>query len=425
MAQWTDQMLQAGAARLALLGKHAKLLMRAYLGEPISEADLSDAALKKLLAARILWRAEDEPGLKLSHRVADLLAEMLADEQRRQVHADVGETLEKLHLLIQAYREAQHRGDYLLQDQHQRRLVQEVDHLNSRLSDAIDSLWKRLNSDFGFVTRLSDKIRENERAQKQITRLLDGLALIDFAQLIEEVEGSGPLRRLLVSQLQQQVSRHYASLRSVQARLIELMARWRQQQARSLLAQGMLSFLKEHPNYSLPNYAQQLQPPAWLNVAAPLLPAAALTLEDLQQQPLMQHLHQLPALQHPTARFSEQAAPSQQQAETQVETGWPLMKQAVEGLYLDVLDSQEPLSALAYQQQHYPEWDAEIWLFQVLAEYLGLPQHQQQALRLYPVEEAASDWNQVQLIRDLLLWDPQQVTPHLESLTQEVSGRLP
>ncbi len=52
-----------------------------------------------------------------------------------------------------------------------RHLRQEVDDLNGPFDDAIDSLRRRLNSDFGFVSRLSDKIRENERAQKQIVRL--------------------------------------------------------------------------------------------------------------------------------------------------------------------------------------------------------------------------------------------------------------
>mgnify|MGYP003704614141 CR=1 FL=1 len=112
------------------------------------------------------------------------------------------------------------------------------------IADAIDSLWQRLNSDFGFVSQLNDKIRENDRAQKQIVRLLDGLALIDFDELIELVGSDGSLRKLLISQLQNRLSHHYTSLREVQRRLIELMARFRKQQARSRLMTGMAAFMR-------------------------------------------------------------------------------------------------------------------------------------------------------------------------------------
>ncbi len=86
--------------------------------------------MRKLLAARVLWRPDEQSGVKLSPKVRDLIAEMLADETRRHVNAD--------------------------------RLRQEVDGLNGRFADAIDSLWQRLNSDFGFVSQLNDKIREND-----------------------------------------------------------------------------------------------------------------------------------------------------------------------------------------------------------------------------------------------------------------------
>ena len=239
-----SRLVSTGVERLVLLGKHAEALMAGYAREEVPLEGLSTTALNRLLAARILWRPDEQGGVKLAPKVRELIAEMLADETRRHVNADVAETLELLRSLVQSYREARDAGEYWRQEQQLLRLRQEVDDLNGRFADAIDSLWRRLNSDFGFVSRLGDKIRENERAQKQIERLLDGLSLIDFDELIDLVGSDGALRKLLVSGLQQQLTQHFTSLREVQRRLVELMARFRQQQARSRLVAGMAGFLR-------------------------------------------------------------------------------------------------------------------------------------------------------------------------------------
>ncbi|SFC03577.1 hypothetical protein SAMN05660443_1246 [Marinospirillum celere] len=400
---FTSSLVKTGVERLSLLGKHAEALMQGYIGEEVDPSAFSETALKKLMAARILWRPDEYSGLKLSHRVRDLLAEMLADEKRRHVNADVAETLELIRNLVQGYHEAQHRGDYLLAEQQQLRLTQEVDDLNSRFADAIDSLWQRLNSDFGFVSSLNDKIRENERAQKQISRLLDGLELIDFEELIALVAGQGALRKLLISQLQVQVSSHYTSLREVQVRLVQLLARFRQQQERSLLVHGMLAFLREHPGFQPGNYARRSQVPEVVNRAAPLVPAAAVALDrPSESDQLAELVRQLPRREQPLVATEEAGVLATPQDEA-IAARQQQLKKEVEDFYLEVIDSEGAVSALDFWHKKQLGWDAEIWLFQVLAEHQGLPAQEQEQLHLFKEESPASDWNQVLLIRDLHL----------------------
>ncbi|HSH47782.1 MAG TPA: hypothetical protein VK991_04250, partial [Halomonas sp.] len=379
-------------------------LMHGYARDEVPLEALSDAALRKLLAARILWRPDEHSGVKLAPKVRDLIAEMLADEARRHVNADVAETLELIRSQVQSYREARSHGEYWRQEQHLLRLRQEVDDLNGRFADAIDSLWQRLNSDFGFVSRLSDKIRENERAQKQIVRLIDGLALIEFDELIELVGGDGALRKLLISQLQQQLSHHFNNLREVQRRLVELMARFRQQQARSRLVSGMAAFLREHPSFVPGNYARRSEVPDLVNRAAPLTAAAAPALDRHQDAELLAELlHQLPAPQHkPEPVAAAQAAEVQQ--ERTVAARQQALKQDVERFYLAVVDHQgDAPSALAYLHASDMTWDDEIWLFQVIAEYQGLPRREQRAFRLQQQETQASRFNHLRLIHDVSL----------------------
>jgi len=305
---------------------------------------------------------------------------------------------------VQSYREARDAGDYWRQEQQLLRLRQEVDDLNGRFADAIDSLWRRLNSDFGFVSRLGDKIRENERAQKQIVRLLDGLALIDFTELIELVGGDGALRKLLVSGLQHQLSRHYTSLREVQRRMIELLARFRQQQARSRLVAGMAAFLREHPGFVPGNYARRSEVPALVNRAAPLIAAGAAALDhDADSRTLAGLLHRLP---RPATRSEPvtAAGAAQIQEATLVAARHQALKEDVERFYLAVVDGGgEPHSALEYLQEGEFEWGEEIWLFQVIAEYQGLPRGEKRAFRLRQQETQASPFNHLRLIHDVIL----------------------
>ncbi|WP_447956247.1 hypothetical protein [Vreelandella sp. EE7] len=405
VSELESRLLKTGSERLALLGKHSEALMQAYTRDEVPLESLSDSALRKLLAARILWRPDEHSGVKLSPKVRELIAEMLADETRRHVNADVAETLELIRALVHSYREARSRGEHWKLEQQLMRLRQEVDDLNGRFADAIDSLWQRLNSDFGFVSQLNDKIRENDRAQKQIARLLDGLALIDFDELIELVGSDGSLRKLLISQLQQQLSHHYTGLREVQRRLIELMARFRKQQARSRLISGMTAFMREHPGFVPGNYARRSEVPNLVNQAAPLSAAAAPALDrNLECQVLAELLHQLPQPRH-TTQTVDAAAPAQAPESSLAAARQQALKQDVEHFYLSVIDQPgaAPVSALDYLHESPLEWPDEIWLYQVIAEYQGLPRSDQKAFRLKQQESQASAFNHLRLIHDVEL----------------------
>ena len=73
VSELESRLLKTGAERLALLGKHAERLMQGYTRDDIPLEGLSDGALRKLLAARVLWRPDEQSGVKLSPKVRDRL----------------------------------------------------------------------------------------------------------------------------------------------------------------------------------------------------------------------------------------------------------------------------------------------------------------------------------------------------------------
>jgi hypothetical protein len=399
-----SNLFSIGAERLALLGKHHQALMQGYLDGFIDETVFSDAALKKLMAARILWRPDEQQPLALRPLVSELIASMVADENRRQINADVAEKLEQIRNRVQAYRDAQYQGDYSVAELQLQRLTEHVHDLSGQFEEAIDSLWHRLNSDFGFVSSLDDKIRENERAQKQLRRLLDGLDLLDFSELIELAEGNSHLRKLLVSQLQSQLSSHHSSLLEVQKRLLELLAKFRQQQSRSMLISNMAAFLRQHPKYQPADYPNRSALPLLFNQAAPIVPTAAIALDKASERQLLAELvRALPkatSMQLPDQQSADFAMALQDEA---IAARQQALKLDVENFYLRVIDSTSSLSALEYLAEQQLRWDSEIWLYQIIAEHQGLPADEKKMFTMWRDEAPASSMNQLMLIRDISL----------------------
>ncbi|MDP4537020.1 hypothetical protein Q3O60_12530 [Alkalimonas collagenimarina] len=398
----TSNLFAIGAERLALLGKHHKALMQGYLDGQVDETTFSEAALKKLIAARILWRPDEQQPLALRPLVSELIASMVADENRRQINADVAEKLEQIRNRVQAYRDAQFKGDYSVAELQLQRLTEHVHDLSGQFEEAIDSLWHRLNSDFGFVSSLDEKIRENERAQKQLRRLLDGLDLLNFDELIELSEGNSHLRKLLVSQLQNQLSSHHSSLLEVQKRLVQLLAKFRQQQARSMLITNMAAFLRQHPKYQPADYPNRSELPGLFNQAPAIRPQAAIALDKASERDILAELLQalpkpnrieLPELH--SANFAEQLVDEAIMARQQA------LKTDVENFYLKVIDRGGKLSALDYLNEQQLSWDSEIWLYQILADYQALPREEKQMFAIRRDETPASEVNQLMLIRDI------------------------
>jgi len=410
--QLANNLMRVGAERLALIGKHAEALMQGYLQGEIDETQFSPQALSKLASARILYQPDESKGLMLRPLVMELIASMVTDENRRHINADVADKLEQIEHRVHSYKEAQRLGDYVKAEFAMQLVAEQVHDLTGQFDEAIHSLWHRLNTNFGFVASLSDKIRENQRAQNQIHRLLDGLSLIQFDELIALGDGSPTLRRLLVSQLQAHMSVHHRSLLEVQKRLLALMGRFREQQARSLLITNMASYLRQQPQLQVGDYAWRTQVPEIINQAAALSSAAAVSLDETVHHDLyaemVRDLGAQLAKRELKLPDSASAGASELVADAYVETKHQALKEDAERLFLAAVDAPEPVSALTYLQTQALDWDAEIWLFQILAEHQGLPRSERELFGLSRVEVQANAFNHTQVIEDIHIhFEPQ------------------
>src|SRR5699024_4094927 len=249
-----------------------------------------------------------------------------------------------------------------------------------------------------------EKIRENERAQQQVKRLLDGLEMIDFNEWIELAGSHGFLRRLLVSQWQQQMSDHHSSLRLVQERLVALITRFREQQASAQLVRGMVKYLRTKVDHQWQPYAKRSQVPTLMNVAASLSLPSHPEIQRLEHQQLVAELvAALPRASQRVALPEAAMAVDQREAEGMARVH-SQVKQAAGAFYLTALEQpSQALSAMEYWQQQAHPWQADIWLFQVYSEYQRLPLQERKHFYLKPHEVVPSRTNELMLVRDYTL----------------------
>ena len=194
---YQGETFRQGVEHLKLLGRHADLVMRSYYGESIDLLE-QDKAIVRLLDARVFSHVDEQGGPKLGEPARQLIAQLIADERRRKVNPEIGDFLEDIRHRTNQINQAQQQGNHAHADYLFGLLAQDVDDLNSRIIGGLESLWNRLNSDFAFVGSLPEKMVENEKAGQEVERWLEGLKMIDFAELIGLCGSNPRLRSLLV-----------------------------------------------------------------------------------------------------------------------------------------------------------------------------------------------------------------------------------
>jgi hypothetical protein len=397
---------QAGITFLNALSRHADLIMQVYLSGALDEAKHSPKIIEKLCHLGILWRPEADTQLRLKSAVRNLLEGSLHDERNRQLDANIASALASLKTLSVHYKEALHHGRYAESEAHLADLTEHVYALTESLANNVRVLFSRINNEFGYVSSIDAKIRENELAQTQVSDLLKQLEMFRFDELSEQAGSHRELRHLLVVTLQQCFAKVIQELSIVQARLLELIGRFREFKGRTQLLKGFLLHMEHKPDFSPSNYAQLSQVPMLFNQAAALIKPAAVDVHRTEHEAELQQL--VGAIKafsrHNTRHQSERAAQKikvEQQSDAQFEEDE--LRKAVEGYFCQVIDSGERITALQYFQQQALDFDPEVWIYQVVGGYQGLSQEEQSYFALDTSGENHPQYSGNYIIRDVEL----------------------
>ncbi|WP_417354488.1 hypothetical protein [Gallaecimonas pentaromativorans] len=401
------QLQQAGVRFLKLLGRHSDVIMDAYLGGEVADGQLEEGVEERLKKEGILYRPEQGANLRLRKSVRTLLEEALKDERNRQIDTNLGSALAAIKTLAAHYKEARHSGDYGGAEAYLSDLAEAVYSFAETLRHDIRALWGRINNAFGYVGTINAKIRENELAQSQVSDLLAGLEMVNFQELADIAGDIRELRRLMVTSLQSTLSECTQELGMVQARLLELLGRFREIRGRTRLLKGWLLHQDQHPDYQVGNHAGHQALPQLFNQAEAILAPAWATVHNSQhEQMLIELVDQIKAqgLLERTTSQPQEALPLVMEEVDDFEVAPSPIKQAVDDYFIAVIDSGEEESALGYLARHQLPWDAESWLYQIINGYEGLAEEQRRHFELDPIGEPHPVYSGNFIIRDLSLW---------------------
>lgn len=403
----SDNLHQAGVKLLKLLSRHSELIMDVYQQGEISQEGHDANILNKLKEAGVLWRPDIDQGLRLKGTVRALLEESLSDERNRQIDANTGSAIASIKTLAAHYKEARHQADYSSSQAYLNELSEHVYRFSDSLRYAIRVLWGRINNEFGYVGSINAKIRENELAQSQVTDLLNGLSLIQFSELTDIAGDIRELRKLLVINMQQTLSDCTQELSVVQARLLELLGRFRQIRGRTRLLKGWLLHTNLHPDFRPLDHVAHKQVPVLFNQAEPLLSPASVDIYNTQHEPeLLDMVSRIKSIRH--VQIQPQVLDSQTPVLLSDNEDFAVpdnpLKQAVDGYFVSVIDSGKAQSALDYLLEQALPWEHEAWLYQVIGGFEALSEEHKHYFELAPIGEPDPVYTGNFIIRDVELW---------------------
>jgi len=380
-------LIQAGTRLLNALGKHSELIMQTYINGTVAEQDYSPKVLEQLVQLGVLWRPDPQSELRLKSAVRTLLEGSLQDERNRTINANIGASLASLKTLAEHYKEALHYNRYNDASAHMSDLTEHVYQLSESLSNSVRVLFSRITNEFGYVSSVDAKIRENELAQGQVTDLLSQLECFRFDQLSEIAGSNRELRHLLVVSLQQRFSKAAQELSVVQARLLDLLGRFREFQGRTRLLKGYLLHMEQHPDFEPGNYTNLTQVPVLFNQSDNIVGVAAPDVNNIEHEQDYQEI--VSSLTHIYQRKARQEEENSQQdiditEQSTVSLEKDPLQIAVEDYFCDVIDSGQPKTALCYYEEKGLTFDPEVWIYQVIGGYQALGEQEKQFFALDP-----------------------------------------
>ena len=364
---------KSGVSLLNALSNHSELIMQAYFSGSVNEAEYSPNIIQSLIDLKVLWRPESDVQLRLRPSLRTLLEESLQDESNRQIDANIGNLLATLTTQAEHYKEALAHQKYHESQAHLSDLTEHVYTLTETLSTNVRLLWSRISNEFGYVSSVDAKIRENELAQTQVTDMLNQLSMFHFDTLSQLAGSHRELRHLLVITLQSAFATSTQELSLVQSKLLELLGRFREFKGRTRLLKGFMLHMEQKPDFTPVNYSTLSQVPNLFNRADGIIKAAAPDIHNVEHEfeltSLVNNLRSVNRLWQ--GKLNREVANPLILEED-------LLKNAVENYFCEVIDSGQNTRALDYYNKHDLTFDQEVWIYQVLGAFQGLPDSERQ-----------------------------------------------
>ncbi|PKG74099.1 hypothetical protein CXF86_14135 [Shewanella sp. GutCb] len=380
------------AALLRKIGANDELLANAYVYGSIA-ADSQDGKTISTLHKAGLLRPDDEAGeFRVTTDFKRMLNRLMRKQSSYRQLTDMGKVIEALDETVKDYQlsvQANHSEDAdLFLEQLDDLLYETKDGLNNNL----DNMHYGIVSQFGFVSSLANKIRQNERYLNHAQNLLTELQQIDPEACYEWINWPCPnefARKItgFVYWFNQVLPRLRFIIDNMRLSLFRL----RRDEKKANQLRSMARFLRQHPEFDLSdNLYEHPELPEGLKLA----PAMALksyvdTRNTALEAPLIQLVQALRKQSMAQDMKERETADIELKPIERVRYQSDFFDLQAELLFEQVITTNAPISALVFWRQAQNDWQEnahsikpKAWIELVFSCYCKLTNEQQTAFSI-------------------------------------------
>ncbi|MCQ8129683.1 hypothetical protein [Methylomonas rivi] len=399
------------AGLIRKLASADQLLAHTYINGTLFADDNNRSSIDSLKKSGILRTADSADEYRLTSDIKRLIDRLLLRNQRYQQNINMAKIIVGIEEDIDDYRRALEQNQ---QDEAQFHLEQIDDTLYEAieaLENSLSVMFAAITSQFGFVSSLNSKIRQNQRAlayAQQLVRELNHVRIDDCYDWLSWSSIPPALSRKIIRFIDQYKS-VVERLTSIVGRMKELLFKLRLQEQTANRCRAMAQYLRKHPEWNPLDWSEDAGMPALLRRGAglaqhpcinPSNPALQADLTAIVQELRRQAKPVAPLVRDSTSSPLDTRTP---ELKTQARDEYEIH---IENLFALALELQgRKVSALQYwcEQNLDKEVKVELWLDMVFAQYCCLPRRMRRAITLDMQGENLAGYNGNQIIEEILL----------------------
>lgn len=238
---------------LKALATHSEMILDAHLnrGNRIRETDENLSALETLEHHRLIWRfrGEEDQDPNLKKELIHLLVHVTGAQRRRWASEQVYDLWQSLEGLFNDYREAKKRAAFVDIERLEAAIRECLAEIIDDIRSATEAFVSYLNSGFGYVTDLTLRIQENEKAIERASKLNRLFESFNIRELAEQAGNDPFLKRLLLKHLPAALEEGRKNLSYALNQLRLMLVRMREDQRLSRLVGGFEDHFLGSPGY--------------------------------------------------------------------------------------------------------------------------------------------------------------------------------
>ena len=385
------------AELLRQIGAHDQLLADAYVHGRVSD-ELSESGKIAMLHKSGLLRPDDELGdYRINSELKNMLNRLMRKQSSYRQLTDMGKVIDTLDDFVSDYRRSVKDGqlddaEYYL-DQLDDLLCEAKDNLNVSL----ENMHYAISSQFGFVSTLSAKVRENERALDYAKKLLSELQEVDPESCYEWFDWACPTDfARKISGFIYWFNQTLPSLRLIIDNMRLSLFRLRRDEKQASLLRKMVRYLHKHPEFEVSDCLfEDKQLPQTLKYSPPLKLKSYVDTRNCDiAAPLVALVQSLRKQIKSTPLITREESDLALSGIQEIVIKHDFFEEQTETLFERVIKNVMPLSALEYWETSLKSWikedqliDPKEWVELVFSCYCKLTKDQQVALDINPKGE--------------------------------------